>query len=205
MDKPYVVGITGCSGSGKTYFLNKLVEHFEKEQLAVLSMDNYYKPITEQVRDENNVVNFDLLESIDREAFHQGTLKLVNGETVWLEEYVFNVRDVTPSVIEIQPAPIVIVEGIFSFYYEEVFDEMDLKIFVESTEEIMLNRRIERDEKERGYHDRSIRYRFEHHVLPSYREFVLPGRMKADLIVPNDLNFDVAFDLVSGFLKSRFS
>ncbi|MEQ9230402.1 MAG: GTP-binding protein, partial [Cyclobacteriaceae bacterium] len=63
MKKPYVVGITGCSGSGKTYLLNRLVQNFSSSEMVVLSMDNHYKPIDQQVRDENNVVNFDLPES----------------------------------------------------------------------------------------------------------------------------------------------
>ena len=75
MYKPYIVGITGGSGSGKTTFLKKLSEGYTANEVCILSMDNYYKPRTQQVFDENGVQNFDLLESIDMNSF----LKILSG------------------------------------------------------------------------------------------------------------------------------
>lgn len=199
--KPFVIGITGCSGSGKTYFLNKLKERFP--DLAVLSMDNHYKPIDQQVRDENNVVHFDLPESIDRDQFHQDLSNLVNGKSIEIIEYTFNVHGSEPNVLKIASSPVIIVEGIFTMFYDEVRDLLDYKIFVESTEEVMLARRIKRDESERGYHDESIRYRFENHVLPIYREHILPGKKLADRVVNNETDFTPDLEAVSELIQSK--
>jgi len=183
--KPFVVGITGCSGSGKTFLLKKLLESFDSKDISVLSMDNYYKPVEEQVRDENGVIHFDLPGSIDEAKFEDDIRTLINGDSIEITEYTFNVLDREPSMIKIEPKPLIVVEGIFAFTYKGVNQLLDMKVFVDSPEEVMLQRRIKRDEAERGYHDRSVRYRFEQHVLPIYREHVLPLRSTADYIIDN--------------------
>lgn len=184
--KPVVVGITGCSGSGKTFILDKIVESLPRDAVSVISMDDYYKPIEQQVRDEHGVVHFDLPASIDEHRFENDLKTLVSGKAIEIKEYTFNVHDQPPNFIRIASAPILVVEGIFTFYYSGVNDLLDLRVFIDSSEEIMLSRRIKRDESERGYHDRSVRYRFEHHVLPIYREHVLPLRETADFIIDNE-------------------
>lgn len=186
--KPFVVGITGCSGSGKTFLLKKLLESFDSKDISVLSMDNYYKPVEEQVRDENGVIHFDLPGSIDEAKFEEDIRTLINGDSIEIIEYTFNVHDREPSLIKIEPKPLIVVEGIFAFTYKGVNQLLDMKVFVDSPEEVMLQRRIKRDEAERGYHDRSVRYRFEQHVLPIYREHVLPLRPTADYVIDNEVD-----------------
>lgn len=186
MKKPFVVGITGCSGSGKTFLLRKLLDAFKESEISVISMDNYYKPVEQQVRDENGVIHFDLPESIDEAGFEDDLKKLTSGKPIQIKEYTFNVHDREPELITIDPRPILVVEGIFSFLYQGVNDMLDLRVFVDAPEEVMLQRRIKRDEAERGYHDESVRYRFEKHVLPIYRDMVLPLRTTADHIINNE-------------------
>ncbi len=205
MNKPYVVGITGCSGSGKTYLLNRLVKNFSRSEMVVLSMDNHYKPIDQQVRDENNVVNFDLPESIDQAKLEADLENLVNGNQIELTEYTFNVHDVPPKKLILKPAPIIVMEGIFTMHYEGLKNLLDLKIFVDASEETMLNRRIERDGRERGYHDRSVKYRFENHVLPSYRLFVQPYRAEADILVNNETSFEKDLEQITQQLRDHLS
>ncbi len=205
MNKPYVVGITGCSGSGKTYLLNRLVKNFSSSEMVVLSMDNHYKPIDQQVRDENNVVNFDLPESIDQAKLEADLENLVNGNQIELTEYTFNVHDVAPKKLILKPAPIIVMEGIFTMHYEGLKNLLDLKIFVDASEETMLNRRIERDGRERGYHDRSVKYRFEHHVLPSYRSFVQPYRAEADILVNNETDFEKDLEHITRLLRKQLA
>lgn len=205
MNKPYVVGITGCSGSGKTYLLNRLLKNFNPSEMAVLSMDNHYKPIEQQVRDEHNVVNFDLPESIDQAKLEHDLSTLVGGLPIQLKEYTFNVHDREPNIIELKPAPIIVVEGIFTMYYDGIRNMSDLKVFVDAAEETMLQRRIKRDGEERGYHDRSVKYRFENHVLPSYREFVKPYREQADVLVNNETDFEQDLAHITELLKEQLS
>jgi uridine kinase len=201
MHQNTVIGITGGSGSGKTHFLKRLLDAIPKESMTLFSMDNYYKPIEQQLKDENGVENFDRPESLDREAFFRDLKRLKQGETVTVEEYNFNHRDKKPRVLTFKPTPVIIVEGIFTFYYEEISNLLDLKIYIDTPDYLMLKRRIIRDAKERGYDLNDVLYRFEHHVTPAYRKFIRPLKDEADIIVPNHRNFDKALNVISIYIR----
>src|SRR5436189_1813420 len=151
MVKPVTVGITGGSGSGKTFFLQGLAARFKPGEVGILSQDNYYKPLHEQQRDERGVENFDVPESIDHEAFHADLLSLKSGKSIQKKEYTFNNPGAEAQLLECKPAPVLIVEGLFVQYLPEIEKELDLKIFIEAEDHVKLGRRILRDRKERGY------------------------------------------------------
>src|SRR5271170_7345629 len=109
----FTIGITGGSGSGKTFFLQGLSAHFKPSQICLISQDNYYKPRQQQPLDENGVRNFDLPGSIDREALLHDVLKLKAGQNVLKREYTFNNPSAEPRQLEFKTAPILIVEGLF--------------------------------------------------------------------------------------------
>ncbi len=198
-----LVGITGGSGSGKTLFLNQLLEKFGNEAVSLLSLDNYYKPRTEQPKDDLGIENFDLPESLDRARFSADLKKLKSGKDITITEYTFNNDERTPEKIHIKSTPIIVVEGIFTFYYQEILDLMDFKIFIEAPDYLMLTRRINRDAKERGYDLNDVLYRFQHHVTPSFKKFIEPLKNEADIIIPNHNGFSVALDVVTTFLNRR--
>lgn len=168
MQKPFLIGLTGVSGSGKTTFLNKLRTAFGEEHLCVVSQDNYYKPKKEQEVDAEGIHNFDLPTSINRDEFHQDIVKLLNGETVTREEYTFNNDEAEPSLLSFKSCPLILIEGIFIYHYKEIKDLMDLKLFLHVKETTALSRRIRRDQIERNYPLEDVLYRYEHHVLPTY-------------------------------------
>ncbi|WP_258102611.1 uridine kinase [Marinoscillum sp. MHG1-6] len=203
MKSPLIIGITGGSGSGKTLFLHKLVEALGEENVSVLSMDNYYKPIHEQSKDEKGIENFDLPESLDRQRFYVDLSKLKSGQDITIKEYTFNNSSRNPKTIHIKSCPVIVVEGIFTFCFEEILELLGLKLYVEAPEYLMLSRRIERDAKERGYDLSDVLYRFQHHVTPSYKKYIEPYKLEADLIIPNQNNFDYALAVVSSFLKKQ--
>lgn len=202
MKKPFVVGITGGSGSGKTLFLHRLMGNFSKEEICLISQDNYYKNITEQQKDFMGVENFDLPDSFKREEFHRDLLKLIHGEEVVIKEYTFNNSEKEPEEIHLRPAPIIVVEGLFTMYFHEIQDLLDLKLFVEAPDFLMMKRRILRDGQERGYDLDDVLHRYEHHVMPTYRKYILPGRYESDFIIPNESNFDRALEVVTAHLKT---
>src|SRR6476620_371767 len=142
MQKPFTIGITGGSGSGKTYFIKNLAGRFRPEDITFISQDHYYKARDLQITDDKGVKNFDLPTAIERERFHADIVKLKNGETLRIQEYTFNNPNANPSVIEFKPAPIIIIEGLFVQYFEEIATELDLKIFIEAKDYIKLSRRI---------------------------------------------------------------
>ena len=203
MEKPYIVGITGGSASGKTMFLKNLVAAFKPNDICLISQDNYYKPLEQQTVDEEGVHNFDIPSSIDFEAFKKDIIAIRSGKSVARPEYTFNNPDKIPDVITLNPAPIVIVEGIFVFYNPEILDLIDLKIFIDAEEHVKLKRRIVRDKVERGYDLEDVLYRYERHVAPTYEKYIKPYKSEADIIVPNNHHFKNGLEVLVAFLDRK--
>jgi len=202
MNKPFTIGITGGSGSGKTYFLQGLASHFKPEEICLISQDNYYKSIDQQLIDENGVENFDLPISIDRMSFQNDLLKLKAGQNVVKKEYMFNNTNAVPKLLHFNAAPILVVEGLFVQYFEEIDKELDLKVFIEAKDHIKIGRRIKRDQMARGYDIDDVLYRYQHHVMPVFETLIEPIKHKADLVIPNNSNFNRALEVLTGYLKS---
>ena len=205
MNKPFTIGITGGSGSGKTFFLQGLAAAFKPEEICLISQDNYYKPREQQPVDEKGVRNFDLPISIDRAAFQADLLKLKSGQDVVKKEYTFNIPSAEPQMLVFKTAPIIIAEGLFVQYFEEIDKELDLKLFIEAKDHVKLGRRIKRDQRERGYDVEDVLYRYEHHVMPVYDSLIEPLKNSADFIVPNNSHFNRALEILVLFLKGRLS
>lgn len=201
--KPFIIGISGGSGSGKTTFVRELSKAFPPDQVCILSQDNYYKPREQQVIDNAGEKNFDLPESFKEEEYHQDVLKLLNGEDVVLKEYVYNNPDAEPKLITYKSAPVVIIEGIFVFHFKDVSDLMDFKIFIDADEHTKLIRRIQRDQSERNYPIEDVLYRYQHHVFPSYQKFILPYKQQCDIVVNNNTSFDNALNSVKLSIKEK--
>ena len=202
MPKPYTIGITGGSGSGKTYFIKALSSHFRPSDVCLISQDHYYKAREIQKMDEQGIQNFDLPEAIDRDQLHADLIKLKSGEVVHKREYAFNTPNVPLAILEFQPAPILIVEGLFVQYFSEIERELDLKIFIEAKDYLKLSRRIRRDNEERGYDLDDVLYRYHHHVMPVYEEMIEPLKHKADFIIPNNHHFEGALTVMVRALKT---
>jgi uridine kinase len=201
--KPYIVGITGGSASGKTLFLKNLLAAFPTKDLCLISQDNYYRPRDKQPVDEQGIHNFDTPFSLDSEQYARDIKDLMGGKTVLRQEYNFNNPNAAPKVLEFKPAPLIVVEGIFVFYYPEVADLLDLKIFIDAKEYIKLKRRIIRDRDERGYDLEDVLYRYERHVAPTYEKYIEPFKADADIIIPNNLHFQNALEVLVTFLSKK--
>ena len=194
-NKPYVIGIAGGSGSGKTFFLNCFLAHFSREEVCLISQDDYYIPVAEgMTAEENKQYNFDLPSTIDEAAFIADAQKLLNNETVYKKEYTFNNASAVPKMLEIKPAPVIIIEGLFILHFKAMAEMLDLKIFIDTEEEVALHRRLKRDLLERGYSEDDVRYKWTNHVLPSYKEYLLPHKPVCDKVVLN--NTQIAEDII---------
>jgi len=200
LQKPYIVGITGGSASGKTAFLESLRHHFLPNELCLISQDNYYRAKAQQPLDENGQINYDLPECIDDKQFAQDISRLHAGESISQEKYLFQLEDGMPQTITLEPAPILVVEGLFIFHFSEIASQLDLKIFIDASDEVKLKRRMERDTKERGVPAEHVHYQWEHHVLPAFNSYLLPYRESADIIVNNNKHFRTSLEL----LKDHF-
>lgn len=200
---PYLVGISGGSASGKTSFLKKLRSSLPEGSTCVVSQDNYYLPKEKQLKDENGHINFDLPTSIHRDAFFQDMMRLMKGETIQLQEYTFNNASHTSTVIHLDPAPIIIMEGLFIFHYEEIRDQLDLRVYIEAREDVKLNRRLKRDKDERGYPEDIVMYQWKNHVMPSYHQYLQPYRDQSDIIITNNDSFDIGLEVLVNHLKTK--
>ena len=187
-NKPYVIGIAGGSGSGKTFFLNCFLNHFKTDEICLISQDDYYIPVGELTQEQNKLHNFDLPNAIDDKQFFTDIQKILNGETIYKKAYKFNKKNAEQEILEIKPASILIIEGLFILHYPEIASLLNLKIFIQAQEEVALQRRIKRDFIERGYSENDVRYKWNNHVLPSYNEYLLPYITVADKIIDNNLN-----------------
>ena len=189
-----IIGICGGSGSGKTTLLKRLATHFEEMKPTVFSMDNYYLPLDEQFRDENNQVNFDLPTALDKSALVTDLQTLKSGQPIEVKEYHFNAPPGKNVLITLEPSPVIIVEGLFLFHYPEVRDLVDFSIFMKLDPEIQLDRRLYRDQESRGYSREAILYQWENHVTPCFEQYLLPYEQQADFQFNNDHQADLEFD-----------
>jgi uridine kinase len=203
LHKPYLIGISGGSASGKTSFLNALKEKFSEKELCIISQDNYYKLAYEHSRDENGHINFDLPECVDLDAFASDLEKIHRGETIFRHEYRFQHEEQKGQLLQFDPAPIIVCEGLFIFYYARIFEQFDLKIFVNAAEEIALERRIKRDVAERNITEEFALYQWKHHVLPSYQKYLLPFMAQADFIINNNIHFENSLQVVADHLARK--
>jgi uridine kinase len=144
--------------------------------------------------EENKLYNFDEPSTIDNDLFMSDISKLINGETVLQKEYTFNNPNAEPRLLEIKPAPIVIVEGLFILHFEDIAQLLDLKIFIDTDEDIALQRRLRRDLLERGYPEDAVLYKWNNHVVPAYKTYLLPYREECDEVITN--NTHVAEDII---------
>ncbi len=202
---PFTIGISGGSGSGKTTFVQRLREQFTAAELCVLSQDNYYWPRDQQHVDERGERNFDLPESFNKKAFRQDLERLQRGEPVERLEYTYNNPLATPRLISVHPAPIIVVEGLFVLHYKKIAALLDLKIFINTKENLKVIRRIYRDQLERNYPIEDVLYKYQHHVMPAYERYILPYREEADLVINNNYHFDRALNVLVGFIRHRLS
>lgn len=202
MNRPFIVGITGGSASGKTLFLKSLIDHFDSDEICLVSQDNYYKDRHLQPKDENGIENFDTPQSIEFDEYARDIQALKSGKVVSRKEYTFNNPNVVPEILTFNPAKIIVVEGLFVFYFPELAKLLDLKVFIDAKDYVKLKRRIVRDNSERGYDLDDVLYRYEKHVAPTYEKYIEPFKYDADIIVPNNNKFDKGLKVLVSYLKS---
>lgn len=199
--KSYLVGISGGSASGKTWLLNALTSFFKTTDLSLVSQDNYYLPAETQKVDNNGFINFDLPESVDLNQLEKDLSSLKSGKPIHIQEYLFQLDRAQAKTITINPAPIILVEGLFIFHHQPLFQALDLRVFVEAEEPLKYQRRLERDTKERGVNPEMVAYQWENHVNPAYKKYLEPYKAKADLVLNNNTNDFRALEVMRNHLQ----
>ena len=202
--KNLVFGIVGCSGSGKSHIVNYVKNNFDLDVISILLQDNYYKRREDQKKDSDGNYNFDLPSSFLEDELFNDLKKIKNNSIVERLEYTFNNPKILPKKIIVKPRSIILVEGMFLFYYKNFQKLIDRKIFIDVDENAGLKRRIKRDLEERGYDKKNVLYKYNNHVIPSYNKYILPYKNDADLIVNNTKNDNEAAKLTLDYIRTEF-
>lgn len=201
----YVIGVSGGSGSGKSTFIRKLMKNLSDQPVTFVSQDDYYLPREQQVEDDNGVKNFDLPTSIDSLLLTQHLGQLANGIDVSKEEYTFNNTQKKASIKHFKANPVIIIEGLFIYHFEEIAQMCDLKLFIDAPIDLRIIRRINRDQVERNYPLDDVLYRYQHHVSPAYEIYILPYRDSCDIVINNISGMQTAVNLITTYISSRFN
>ena len=191
-----VIGIAGGSGSGKSTLARHVAAAMSPVPVVTLDMDGYYRNFTYLSDDERRRVNWDHPDALDLDllARHLGELAAGRGIDKPVYDFVRHLRG--HDTVPVDPAPVVIVDGILLFADARVRDLCDVKVFVESDAEVRLARRIRRDVRERGRPVHEILEQFETTVRPMHQEFVEPSKRHADLIVPDATDNVLAVEMI---------
>jgi uridine kinase len=198
-----IIGICGGSGSGKTTLLRRISTKYAHLNPTIFSLDNYYFPIEKQLKDKNGEINFDLPSALDEEKLTSDLKKLVNGESIEVKEYFFNAPPNKNVLITLESSPLIIVEGLFLFYFKGVRELLDYTIFIDVDPNVQLDRRLYRDQESRGYSRESILYQWKNHVLPCFEKYVHPYENSSDFRFRNDHRADEDFDKLVIELNKR--
>ena len=192
-----IIGIAGGSGSGKTTVVKTIIEKLKKERVRVIPQDSYYKDSSDLTDEEKRVHNFDHPDSIDWELLNQQLKELKEGKTIEqpVYSYISCTRSKTEKVI-VEPADVIIVEGILILANKELRDQLDIKIFVDADDDDRLMRVISRDIKERGKDVNWVMERYQRTVKPMYLQFIEPSKRYADVIIPQGGHNKVAIDVI---------
>lgn len=196
MKSPLVIGICGGSASGKTYLKDLLVANSPAGKVVAFTMDSYYLPRDWQKKDANGYLNFDLPEAFNTRKMIDDFLDLASGFSIEQPVYKYKVSPPSIDFNIVEPAPVVIAEGIFLFHYKEILEKLSTKVYIDAPLELKRQRRIERDVRERGYETPEIMYRFDNHAQDSFNTYVLPNKDKADYVIESPETFDETYSLL---------
>lgn len=194
MTEPFLIGIGGGTGAGKTTIAKEISERIG-DGVKIIPTDNYYQELSHLSFEERKEVNYDHPESFDWELMVEQLEDLRSGETVQMPQYDYTIHNREEERVEFEPADVIIVEGILALHREDLRDMYDLKLYVETDDDIRIIRRIRRDMEER---DRDFDFVIDQYLSmskPMHEQYVRPTKKEADLIIPEGMNHN-AVDLL---------
>ncbi|OMJ78914.1 hypothetical protein SteCoe_21184 [Stentor coeruleus] len=203
MNRPFLIGVTGGSASGKTSLSTAIHDSLGTIDSSMISVDSFYKDLTEDELQHVSDYNFDHPNAFSFTELLSALQKLQNNEVVEIPVYDYVRYKRTGETISVKPTKIIIVEGIMALYDKEVRDMFNLKIFVYTDDDERLARRILRDTQIRGRDIVSIISWYRRFVKPAFDEFISPVMKYADLIIPRGVENKVALDLLVNNLRNK--
>ena len=200
-----IIGICGGTGSGKTTIANAILQSVSACEVVFIQQDLYYRNLKDMPLDYRNAANFDHPDAIDNDLLANHLKKLKAGEPVELPIYDFRTHTRLPATTPIEAKRIVIVEGILIFAEPRLLEQMDIKVFVDTPDDIRFIRRLKRDIAERGRTLDSVIEQYINTVRPMHNQFVEPSKRYADVIIPEGGHNLVSIDLISGKIREKLA
>ena len=198
-----LIGIAGGTGSGKTTLADKLIENFGSDEVSILRHDNYYKRHDEMTYDERCSLNYDHPDAFDTELLCEHIKMLKNGQSIEMPIYDYTVHNRSDEVVVVNPAPVIVLEGILIFAEPSLCELMDIKVFVDTDADVRILRRILRDVKERERSLDSVISQYLTTVKPMHEQFVEPSKRRADIIIPEGGQNVVALQMLIERVKKH--
>jgi uridine kinase len=186
----FILGVAGGSGSGKTYFAQRLQNELGKDVCEIISQDNFYIDQSKNFDFDGGSVNFDHPDSIDFALLVKQVTALKQGQEIQIPIYDFVTHSRKASTILVRPKPLVIIDGILIFHPPELRPVFDDSIFFDTPEDLRFQRRLERDINERGREPEGVRNQFFKQVKPMHDQFVEPSQVHANSVVKETEDFD---------------
>jgi|ERR1700754_3171823 len=200
-----IIGICGGTGSGKTTVANRILESVRANEVVFIQQDSYYRNLGDLPLDYRNFANFDHPDALDNDLLVNHLRRLRAGEPIDLPLYDFKTHSRLTETRTVAPKPIVIVEGILIFAEPRLLEQMDIKVFVDTPDDIRFIRRLRRDIAERGRTAESVIEQYLVTVRPMHMQFVEPSKRHADVIIPEGGHNLVSIDLLSGKIRERLA
>jgi len=200
-----IIGICGGTGSGKTTVANRILESVSACEVVFIQQDSYYRNLKDLPLDYRNIANFDHPGALDNDLLVNHVRKLRAGEPIELPIYDFKTHMRLVETRQVDPKQIVIIEGILIFAEPRLLEHMDIKVFVDTPDDIRFIRRLRRDVAERGRTVESVIEQYLATVRPMHMQFVEPSKRHADVIIPEGGHNLVSIDLLSGKIRERLA
>ena len=198
-----IIGIAGGTGSGKTTVVKRIAKALPPHCAAVIPLDSYYNDTTGMTPEERKLINFDHPDAFDWKLLTEHIRLLKEGKAVEQPTYSYIESNRQKETVHVDPKPVIIIEGIMALHYKKLRDMMDLKIFVDTDDDVRLIRNIRRDVVERGRTVDMVLDHYENDVKPMHEQFIEPTKKFADLIIPwgreNKRGIDILRTYIQGF------
>ena len=202
-EKPIIIGITGGSGSGKTTIAHEIANQIEaNDRIVIMTQDSYYKDNTGLPMSERQKINYDHPNAFDMPLLEAQLNQLLHRKPIEMPTYDFTEHTRSDKTVHINPADIIILEGILVLCNEEIRSLMDTRRYVDTADDVRFIRRLERDMKERGRSLDSVINQYLTTVKPMYHQFIEPTKRYADIINPEGGENNVAIDVLTTKVRS---
>ncbi|MBX3244726.1 MAG: uridine kinase [Acidobacteria bacterium] len=198
-----IIGICGGTGSGKTTIARAIVEAVGGRNVVLVEQDSYYRNLADMPLDERHQANFDHPDSIDSDMLVNHLMRLKQGLSAEMPLYDFKTHTRSDRIEIIEPKPVVIVEGILIFAEPRVLDLLDVRVYVDTPDDIRFIRRLKRDIAERGRTVESVIEQYYRTVRPMHFEFVVPSKRHADIIIPEGANTGITIDFLCSMVREK--